>query len=90
MDIASFSGQRSCVDPGSIAQDSLCDVGASGDAACENVCAEVLLNENPPIGLGVCGECKEDADCMGGTCTPGSFSGMSQQDIMLIGSTCSN
>lgn len=73
-------GQRVCIDAGTHPQDSLCDLGGSGDEQCEGFCTEVDIMML--ITLGVCGECESDEDCMGGTCTPAAFG------FGLEGSTC--
>ena len=68
-DIANFTGQKSCVEPGSVPNGQGCDHEGSGDDQCmSGICAEVDL-----MGLltvGVCGECNVDADCTeaGETC----------------------
>ena len=71
LDIATVSGQWSCVDVDSVPDGSTCDLDGDGTMACTNFCAPVsvagLLN------VGVCGACIEDADCDGGTCVPGEF-----------------
>ncbi|MCY1062947.1 hypothetical protein [Nannocystis sp. SCPEA4] len=73
LDIASFSGAKKCVAPGSVENGALCPLGEDdADAACASgQCAEVDVMGF--LTLGVCGECKTDADCMNGTCTPGSL-----------------
>lgn len=73
LDIASFSGAKKCVEPGSVENGALCPLGEDdADAACASgQCAEVDVMGF--LTLGVCGECKTDADCMNGTCTPGSI-----------------
>ncbi|MCB9702108.1 MAG: hypothetical protein H6711_09450 [Myxococcales bacterium] len=82
VDFNMLSGYKTCVDPGSLPNDELCPNNPEGDAACmSGKCGEVDVMGF--IKLGVCGECNGDADCMGGTCTPGSFS---QGGVM--GSTC--
>jgi hypothetical protein len=72
MDLANISGQRACVDPESVPNNSLCDVEGSGDMQCEGFCTVADLMGF--IQLGVCGECETDADCpMNGTCMPAAI-----------------
>jgi hypothetical protein len=73
LDIQAFSGAKKCVAPGSVENGALCPLGEDdADAACASGhCGEVSVMGF--LTLGVCGECKTDADCMGGTCTPGSL-----------------
>ncbi|PRQ08428.1 hypothetical protein [Enhygromyxa salina] len=82
--VENFDGQNTCIDVGSLAQDSFCDLEGNGDEACENVCSTVDIMGLAEVGA--CGQCNEDADCDGGgTCQGGEF------DInsgMLFGSTC--
>ena len=66
MDFMNISGQRACIDPGTLAQDSLCDADGSGDEQCEGFCT--VASFMGFIELGVCGQCESDADCMGGSC----------------------
>ncbi|MFY0530652.1 hypothetical protein [Nannocystis pusilla] len=70
LDIQAFSGAKKCVEPGSVENGALCPLGEDdADAACASgQCGEVSVMGF--LTLGVCGECKTDADCMGGTCTP--------------------
>lgn len=82
LDVMMFKGYKSCVEPGSVPNNELCDVMGSGNMACESThCGSVDIMGF--IMLGICGECESDDDCMGGTCTPGSAS-MSG----LMGSVC--
>ncbi|PCC66580.1 hypothetical protein SAMN02745121_00690 [Nannocystis exedens] len=73
LDIQAFSGAKKCVEPGSVENGALCPLGEDdADAACASgKCGEVDVMGF--LTLGVCGECKTDADCMNGTCTPGSL-----------------
>lgn len=81
MNIMGLSGQRVCIDPGTLGQDSLCDHTGSGDEQCEGFCTSADIMGIFEIGL--CGECETDGDCMGNaTCMPavidlmsGGFSG---------------
>jgi Cys-rich repeat protein len=64
-DIPNLSGARVCVDPGTVANGEGCDHTGSGDDACESG----FCHEYDVMGfltLGVCGECKVDADCEDG------------------------
>lgn len=84
LDMMSLSGQKECVDPGSVPNNSLCPADeADGDAACmSGHCADVDVMGF--LKIPVCGECDSDGDCaMGQTCTPGAFGGAS-----INGSTC--
>ena len=82
-DFMAFSGQKKCVEPGSVENNQLCPKGAEGDMACmSGHCTEATLMGIVP--LNICGECASDADCaMGETCMPaaGDMNG-------LTGSTC--
>ena len=63
-----------CVDPGSVEDGQGCPLdGTEGvdDACVSGKCGVVNLFGMLPVGL--CGECNSDADCNGGTCTPGEF-----------------
>lgn len=79
-DLTAFTGQRSCADPGTVAQDGLCDI----DEQCApGFCGEVSLMGF--LTLGACGECLTDGDCDMGTCMEGSV------DLMgggVTGPTC--
>ncbi|MDC0719529.1 hypothetical protein [Nannocystis bainbridge] len=74
LDIAAFSGAKKCVEPGSVENGALCPLGEDdADAACASgQCGEVDVMGF--LKLGVCGECKTDADCMNGACMAGSIS----------------
>ncbi len=67
-DVANFTGDRTCVVPGTVLDGEGCDLDGSGDMACESgLCAEVDIMGLAQ--LGVCGECAVDADCDAGqTC----------------------
>lgn len=73
LDLVTFSGKKGCVEPGSVENGGLCPLDeADGDMACmSGKCAAVSVMGF--VMLGVCGECESDADCMGGTCTPGEL-----------------
>jgi hypothetical protein len=61
-DIPNLSGARVCVDPESVPNGEGCDHTGSGDEACTSG----FCHEYDVMGflvLGVCGECKVDADC---------------------------
>ena len=74
VDFMMLSGYKACVDPGSVPNDELCPTNEDGGLVCKSgKCGEVLVMGI--IKLGVCGDCLSDDDCMGGTCTPGSFDG---------------
>ena len=67
VDVANISGQKECVDEGSVADGSFCDIEGDGELACTNHCAEASIKGL--LTFGVCGECRDDDDCDGGTCT---------------------
>ena len=81
-DIGELKGYKSCVEPGSVPNNELCDAMGSGDMACMSTHCEAV-NAFGFVTVGVCGECESDDHCMGGTCTPGM---VSMQGVM--GSTC--
>ncbi len=65
-----------CVTPGTLADGASCSPGASGNAACANLCASV----DDPFGqeFGVCSECLDDTDCaFSGSCDGAYFTGRS-------------
>ncbi|MGB1013576.1 MAG: hypothetical protein ACPG4T_05535 [Nannocystaceae bacterium] len=73
LDTTTFSGYKECVDPGSVANDSFCS--GNDDVCASGHCNATDLEGLPiPVTLNICGECSSDADCMGGTCVPGSLS----------------
>jgi len=83
-DLMALSGSKQCVEPGSIENGALCPRGEDhADAACASgQCADVSVMGF--LTLGMCGECKTDADCDGGqTCISGML-GMGGAS----GSTC--
>lgn len=63
-DILNISGQRICVEPGSVPNGEGCDhLSGSGNMQCESgLCATVDIMML--LQLGVCGDCSVDADCM--------------------------
>lgn len=63
-DILNISGQRVCVEPGSVPNGEGCDhLSGTGNMACESgLCATVDIMKL--LQLGVCGDCSVDADCM--------------------------
>jgi hypothetical protein len=82
-DIMAFSGQKQCVEPGSVENNQLCPADADGDLACKSAhCTEATFMGIVPVNI--CGECAIDADCaMGQTCMPAEASMSS-----LNGSLC--
>ena len=82
-DFAEWGGQMQCIMPGTLPQDSYCLLDGNGDSACSSgVCSPIDVMGLTEIGA--CGQCLEDADCMG-SCDSGSF------DIgtgELLGSQC--
>ncbi|NJK32891.1 MAG: hypothetical protein HC927_11065 [Deltaproteobacteria bacterium] len=82
--VEDFSGIDDCIDPGTLPQNSFCQLPpGNGAEACEDFCSVVDIMGIAQIGA--CGECESDADCGGGTCTPGEFV---LDSGMLLGSTC--
>jgi hypothetical protein len=85
IEFGAFRGHKTCIPPGSLAQNEMCDLEGNGDEACASgICSTVDIMGLAQIG--VCGECDYDGDCgFGGICDPGSF------DIntgVALGSTC--
>lgn len=82
-DLMALSGAKECVEPGSVENGALCPLGEDdADAACASgMCDDVDVMGF--LTLGMCGECKTDADCNGGTCVAGMI-GMGG----AAGSTC--
>ncbi len=74
-DVMMFSGQKSCVEPGSVMNNQLCPSAADGDEACmSGHCTEATIQGIVPVNI--CGECASDADCdPGQTCTPAMADG---------------
>jgi hypothetical protein len=63
--ITDVSGQRSCIEPGTIENDQLCDHDGAGDEQCINYCTSASLMGL--ITVGICGDCETDDDCAEGT-----------------------
>jgi len=72
LDVVTYSGVKHCAVPGSVGKGGLCPL-TDGDAMCATgKCA--VFNVLGNLDVGVCGDCKTDADCgMGQTCTPPKF-----------------
>jgi len=71
-DYVTVQGQHECVTVGSEPDGETCSLPFDGEAACANHCAPVSVMGL--FELGVCGECRDGADCgNGGTCLPGRF-----------------
>jgi hypothetical protein len=81
--VEDFDGQNTCIDAGSLPQDSFCDLEGNGDEACENICS--IIDIMGLAQVGACGMCNSDADCMGGTCMAGEFI---LDTGTLVGSSC--
>jgi hypothetical protein len=83
LDNMTFSGYTQCIEPGSVANDALCN---SGEACMSGFCNATPIEGAPiPLTFDVCGECGGDSDCMDGqTCQDGAI------DMMggLSGSKC--
>lgn len=83
IDVATYSGQKSCVAPGGVANDGLCPL-SNGDPMCASGFCNIL-DVGGLIMIGVCGQCATDGDCMKigkTTCTAGKFDGG------FLGSVC--
>jgi hypothetical protein len=81
-DFNALSGYKACVEPGSVPNNELCPTAADGNDACmSGMCGTVMVMGIIPVG--VCGECLSDADCDGGTCTPGEVGQMG-----IMGAVC--
>lgn len=62
IDVANFSGQKLCVDPGMVENGQACDLMGSGNMACNSgICTPVDVIMG--VQVGVCGDCAVDADC---------------------------
>jgi hypothetical protein len=84
VDFGSFRGHKTCVSPGSLAQNEMCDLEGNGDVACASgICSTVNIMGLAEIG--VCGECNTDSDCDFGFCDVGSFD---LETGVALGSTC--
>jgi hypothetical protein len=71
-DIDEWAGSAQCLPPGTLAQDSHCDLEGSGEQACSSgICASVDVQNTDVIGA--CGECDDDSDCGGGVCVAGQL-----------------
>ena len=83
-ELSEFNGVKLCVEPGSLPQDSSCELDGDGD----QVCASGICSVVDVMGLaelGACGSCNTDLDCDSGSCIPGEF----EVDTGAItGSTC--
>src|SRR5690606_13382423 len=66
VDLSAFSGSKDCILPGSLPQDSYCNLDGNGNEACEDVCSVVDVQGIAEVGA--CGQCLSDADCNGGSC----------------------
>ncbi len=73
-DIMAFSGQKSCVEPGSVENNNLCTKGPDGPMVCKSShCTSATIMGI--VELFICGECDTDMDCaMGQTCNPAEAS----------------
>jgi hypothetical protein len=74
LDLQMFSGNKVCVEPGSVMNNELCPSGPDGPMACmSGHCTGAMLLNLIPVNI--CGECTEDTDCdMGETCMPAAAS----------------
>jgi hypothetical protein len=68
VDLMTISGQKSCVEPGSVPNGQACDFMTTGNEACmSGICG--VFDVMGLVQVGVCGECGVDADCpMGEIC----------------------
>ena len=82
-DFQMFSGQKNCVEPGSVPNDQLCPEGPDGAMVCmSGHCTAATIMQI--VEVFICGECTADTDCdMGQTCMPAEAS-----QAGLSGSTC--
>ncbi len=84
VELPEWSGAKQCIAAASLPQDSYCDLEGNGDEACASgMCSTVDVQGLDEIGS--CGECKTDADCNGGICTPGE---LILDSNTLVGSSC--
>jgi len=61
-DVLNISGQKLCVDPGTVPNGEGCDFMGTGDEACmSGLCA--MVDIMGLLQVGVCGDCEVDADC---------------------------
>ncbi len=71
-DVLNVSGQKVCVDPGTVPNGEGCDYAGMGDQACmSGLCAAINIMDL--LMVGVCGDCEVDADCdmaAGEVCLP--------------------
>lgn len=72
-DVLNISGQKLCVEPGSVPNGEGCDFMGTGDTACmSGLCAAVDIMSL--LMVGVCGDCEVDADCTApDVCIPASI-----------------
>lgn len=68
----SLSGVWECVAPGSLVDGLGCDLAGDGSACASGLCASAVFMDL--FVLGVCSECIDDDDCLGGTCDPAEIS----------------
>lgn len=83
IDIVAYTGKKSCLAPGTVANDGLCPLTGGGPICLSGICN--ILDVGGLLEVGVCGECAADADCAQiglTTCTPSKF------DSGFIGSVC--
>jgi hypothetical protein len=72
-DVLNISGQKTCVEPGTVVNGEGCDImSGTGNMACmSGICATINIMDL--LMVGVCGECGVDADCdvmAGEVCLP--------------------
>jgi len=75
-DVLTISGQKVCVEPGTVVNGEGCDFMGTGDDACmSGICA--VTDIMGLLMVGVCGECEVDADCTApDVCLPASVDTM--------------
>ncbi len=73
-DFMAFSGNKACVDPGSVENNNLCPKGPDGPMVCKSShCTSATIMGL--VEVFICGECDTDKDCaMGQTCNPAEAS----------------
>jgi len=63
--LTDVSGERTCIEPGTIENDQLCDADGAGNEQCINYCTSASFMGL--ITVGICGDCETDDDCAEGT-----------------------
>jgi hypothetical protein len=83
-ELGMWQGSAQCIPPGSLPQDSYCDLDGNGDQACASgLCSVVDIMGLSQVGA--CGHCNDDSNCGVGPCIQGELILDAGQ---LTGSTC--